>query len=202
MNLIGVAAILKYRGQLVFEIQKPHKWIQHDSGDRSIGVGCIGGTIEHDEPPEEALQREAREEIGCEIRWQSAKKPFSVSPNGTVSPVSACDILDGVHFFWGGDAPRHVPGAKVAVFVGEPTDRPAPKDLPALLYMTLATLIDVAAPTTTVAHAIEMGASVVERQELPRDATLSFVGTPAVLISLKERSPDLFEQFVRNCELV
>lgn len=44
--IIGAAIILRQDSQFLFEIQKSSKWIHHPDGTLSIGMGCIGGSVE------------------------------------------------------------------------------------------------------------------------------------------------------------
>jgi hypothetical protein len=61
--IIGASIILRHEGRLLFEIQKPSKWLQQPDGTLSIGMGCIGGNIEQGETPRQALEREALEDM-------------------------------------------------------------------------------------------------------------------------------------------
>ena len=50
------------------------------------------------------------------------------------------DAPEGAAFLWEVDRPGYIKGARVAVYVGRPTSRPAPVDLPALLTTDLVSL--------------------------------------------------------------
>ena len=43
-------------------------------------MGCIGGTVEKGETIEDALSREAFEEIGCKVAYARSIRPFSLDP--------------------------------------------------------------------------------------------------------------------------
>ena len=54
-RFMGAACLLMGASGITVEVQSPHKWITHDGGGISIGLGCIGGGIEEGETPIEAL---------------------------------------------------------------------------------------------------------------------------------------------------
>lgn len=84
--IIGVAILLRVENRFLFELQKSAKW-RRQQEKVSIGMGCIGGTVEKGETIEDALSREAFEEIGCKVAFTRSTRPFSLDPAGTVSPL-------------------------------------------------------------------------------------------------------------------
>lgn len=77
--------------------------------------------------------------------------------------------------------PGYVPGAKVAVFLGRTDGDPAPVDRPAVLALTAEQMLQLGGEPTTLARAIDDGATLRERQPVPRGARLKLVGTTDVL---------------------
>ena len=80
--VIGVAIILRERNGFLFELQRSEKWKRGVDGVLEIGMSCIGGTVEEGETLEDALQREAMEEIGCRVAFDGSAHPFSMDPDG------------------------------------------------------------------------------------------------------------------------
>lgn len=69
----GTACLLWHDGRMVFEIQKPTKWVREPGKEPGLGLGCIGGSNEENETPLQTLQREALEEIGCPLEITSTR---------------------------------------------------------------------------------------------------------------------------------
>ena len=66
IKTIGASTIIKHKNKYIFEIQKSYKWSSSsESNILEIGIGCIGGTIENEETPIEALRREVKDRINC-----------------------------------------------------------------------------------------------------------------------------------------
>lgn len=135
IQIVGVAILLKEDGRFLFELQKPVKWRRGQNGVLRIGMGCIGGTVEEDETIEEALSREALEEIRCKIAFDRSRHPFSIDPAGAVSLLSPESVPKGVQFLWEGSDPGFIPGGKVAVYLGQAIGRAEPGDLPAIVKL-------------------------------------------------------------------
>ena len=87
--IIGVAIILREKKGFLFELQKPKKWKRRRDVVLEIGMSCIGGTVEEGEALEDALQREAMEEIGCRVAFDGSAHPFSMDAAGGVSRLPA-----------------------------------------------------------------------------------------------------------------
>ena len=176
--IIGVSCFLRVGPRLIFEIQKPGKWTQRPGKPRLIGMGCIGGSLEEGESVIEALQREAREEIGCDIALGSARTTVDISPNG-VTVLENC-LFDDLRpaAIWETD-PRngYIPGAKVVVFVGEAEGDPQPLDLPAIVLADPSLISDIGTQTLTVAEARARGADVRQQIDMPPDGELCLAST-------------------------
>lgn len=192
-RFIGASCVLKCDGGLILEVQKKHKWRRDSGGQIYIGIGCIGGGIEAGESVLEALQREAMEEIGCRIHLRSAKSTLAITPD---FQVHNCEwILDGPKpaLIWEYIAPGHVPGFKVASFVGKPQRRPEPHDLPAIFVMGLSQLLRIGSETVTIGEIINDGSTLIQREEIPLNARLELAGTPRFLRYVFLNHPDIWQ---------
>ena len=191
--IIGVAIVLKEKDGFLFELQKPGKWKRGPDGVLEIGMSCIGGTVEDGESLEGALQREAMEEIGCGVAFDRSTHPFSMNPDGGVSPLMSGTVPDGVQFLWEGDDPGYVPGAKVAVYAGHAVGRAEPGDLAAIAILKPGLFEEFATESLTVADLTQRGGILRERTPVPRSARVEAVGTAARLLVLRNRHPDLLQ---------
>ena len=189
---VGVAILLRVENRLLFELQKPAKWRRQPSGI-SIGMGCIGGTVEEGETVEEALSREALEEIGCEVAFARSTRPFSLDPTGVVSPLLPYSVPEGVQFLWEGNEPGFIAGGKVAVYVGTALGRAEPGDLPALVQLEPALFYALGQRPLTIEDVEQRGGILQERQPIPRFARLTPVGTASKLLELW-RYPERLEE--------
>ena len=187
--IIGASIILKHRDGLLFEVQKQQKWVERPDGKVGIGIGCIGGGLEEDESATDALQREAREEIGCDVEWVPCEPAFLADDRGNVAPLDE-PAPEGAAFLWEVDRPGYIRGARVAVFLGRPIGDPRPVDLPALLTMDLTTLQVCAGADSTLEDLLACGASLRESQPIPRHSVPFPVATPEILVGLLDRSPE------------
>ena len=195
--ILGAAILLKQSGSLLCEVQKPKKWKKTPDSTRiSIGIGCIGGSLENSESAEEALQREANEEMGCGFILDPADAaPFSVGPDGAVTEVPTHNVPANCHFLWEGSDPGFF-GAQVAVFRGRPAGEPSPQDLPALIRVLPEILMASYPNGITFEQAIGQGAEIVENVTIPRHAHMTPVGTIRVLLELRRTRPDLTGRFL------
>jgi len=70
--ITGASALVFDDNALYFEITKPKHWRISPDGSPVAGLGCIGGSIEASESILDCLHREAREELGTDIRVHTA----------------------------------------------------------------------------------------------------------------------------------
>lgn len=195
-KVIGASCLVWCGDALVLEVQKPAKWRVSDDGGVHIGLGCVGGGLDEGETSEEALQREALEEIGCRLELRDAPVTHVVTP--------ACQVLardwsePGVRpvLVWEACLPGLLPGKRVAVFRGRPLKDPFPGDLPALLSVTPALLWAIGQGGMRLRDARDQGARLQARVAIPDMAWLGLVGTPAVLDLLRARSEPVVQALI------
>ena len=192
--IIGVAIVLTEKHGLLFELQREAKWKRGPDGIIEIGMSCIGGTVEEGESLEDALQREATEEIGCRVAFESSAKPFWLDPAGNVSPLPPGSVPDGVQFLWEGNDPGFVPGAVVAVYAGHATARAKPGDLSGIVILESGLFYQLATETSTIEYLEQRGAILREGVRIPRSARVEPVGTAARLLELRRRHPELLKR--------
>ena len=159
-------------------------------------MGCIGGTVEEGETVEDALCREAFEEIGCEVACARSTRPFSLDPVGTVSPLPPESVPEGVQFVWEGNDLGFIAGGKVAVYVGTAIGRAEPRDLPALVQLEPELFYDLGQESLAIQDVEQRGGILQEKQQIPRSAFLTPVGTASRLLALRRRHPELLQEIL------
>ena len=188
--ILGSAVLLRYRNQLLFELQKKSKWQRSPEGTLHIGLGCIGGHVEADESPIETLHRETLEEIGCQLRLDTPSSPlFLVRAGRAVESPPPSPSDDRVLFYWQAEKPGYIPNARVAVYAGTTPDEARPDDLAGVLCMDAETLLQFGSIGLTVAEVLERGGTLIEREIIPRDAVLQPIGTVEILLDLRSLDP-------------
>jgi 8-oxo-dGTP pyrophosphatase MutT (NUDIX family) len=189
--IVGVAILLRSGGQFLFEIQKAANWRRRPDGLVEIGMGCIGGSLQPQETPRQAIEREVREEIDCGVEIEPAPRTFLVDARGAVRRLAPREVPEGAFFLWerarGG--PGFIPGARVAVYLGRVLGDPAPGDLPAILEMALLTLRESLDGTVMLQDLLDRGALLREREPVPRRARVRPVDTARVVAELMVRVP-------------
>jgi hypothetical protein len=192
----GAACLLWSGARLVFEIQKPTKWVCQEGHPPDIGLGCIGGTMETGETPLETLQREAVEEIGCSIDIVSARLCADMTDDTVALRTDVA--IDGhvPAMLWTVTHPAYDPGTKVAVFLGHCLGQPQPDDLPAIALAgpELITALDTTA--ISVATAKENGVEFREKILLPTAGRLVLANTLQRLAGLRAAHRALFSEIL------
>lgn len=71
VTLVGVSAVLYDDEAYYFGVAEPHNWGEREDGASLVGVGGIGGGIEHGEGPLASLRRQVREGLGVPLQLES-----------------------------------------------------------------------------------------------------------------------------------
>jgi hypothetical protein len=177
----------------VLEVQKPHKWRLDDHAQLHIGLGCVGGSLNEAESALDALQREAVEEMSCQIELLDAQVTYAITPNCQVHQETWPTPGTRPIFIWEACLPGLIPGRRVAVFRGRPVGEPIPADLPALLCVTPEILLAIGRTGMRLGEAQKLGASLRARITVSDTAWLELVGTPAVLNLLHRRGEAIIQ---------
>lgn len=181
---VGASAVIKYKNKYIFEIQKRHKWHLDSENNIIIGIGCIGGSIENREFPNETLRREVKEEIKTKIdiiKWSQA---FTVNSNLEVNTIES-KLEEDLFFDWYGIREPYKK-KRICVFLGEVIGEPFPGDLPGLLITDIKLLIKCVKNHTTIKHCIDKGMEIISKEEIPLEARIKGVGTVKKLEELYE----------------
>lgn len=186
---IGVACLIRSGPFLVLEVQKSHKWSRTPEGVR-VGIGCIGGALEPGESPVEALQRECREEIGCDVRIRPAAQTWLCTRAEPARQVGWTEDGPRPALIWEGEG---IPGGVVPVYLGEAAGEVSPADLPALLLAPPALVRELLRGPHTFGAYLQAGGQAREREAIPPEAVLELRGTLAALQAMGSANPGLLD---------
>jgi 8-oxo-dGTP pyrophosphatase MutT (NUDIX family) len=168
----------------------------------ALRVGGVGGGQEPGETIWECAAREAREEVGCDVKLVRAPRTYLRElPDGMSRPARCRDELAPLLFEWGAnkspDQP-YAPGLPTgpllygAMFLARPLDEIQPRDVEGLLLISppMWSLIDAQA---TLRELVDAGAKLLEREPLDRDVRVwSFPEeSMRAVCSLATHDPDL-----------
>ena len=138
---VAAGSIVKYENRYVFILEKEKNWQKVD-GKLLIPYSCPGGGLEEGESIQECLQREALEEISCNLEIVDGRETFYINYEGNMRRIE----VDGfprpllVYEVMLPQEAASKAGVKVAVlvfaFYSKALGLPAPsKEIPALLLM-------------------------------------------------------------------
>jgi 8-oxo-dGTP pyrophosphatase MutT (NUDIX family) len=176
--------------------------LNHDHAPAgALRVGGVGGGQEPGETIWECAEREAQEEIGCEVRLVSSPRTFLRElPEGAPRPARCRDEIAPVLFEWAerADPAPYAPGLPAgnrlygAIFLARASQKPRPADVEGLLVMQVKKwpLVD---QQVTVREVVDAGAVLVEREPIAPDLRLwSFPEeSMRAVCELAEREPEL-----------
>jgi len=192
--IVGASVVLKERDQLLFEIQKPSKWIHTNDGCLQIGMGCIGGGVERGESAFQALEREVEEEICCKITLQKTNSSYELKPDGSIHKLQSQNVPRGVFLIWYFDQQEYKKGAKVVVFLGRVSGTPTPGDLPGILKINQSTFLRLDKETLSIQDLVNYGSTLISNQRIPPDAKIKPVGTANIILNLYRNAPVIFNE--------
>ncbi len=200
-RFIGVSSLLMDGTCVLLEVQKSNKWRRDGDGRLRIGLGFIGGKLEEGETLIEALQREAREEIGCGLRLESASRTTEIDLEGRAQIRPWAEEGPRPILIWEARGPSYIPDAKVAVYIARSDGAPEPGDLPAILWTSVAEMLRMGSAPTSAEDAIAAGAQLRQREPIPPHGEFELVGTPAVLYRLFDEQKKIAEGILAEAKL-
>jgi 8-oxo-dGTP pyrophosphatase MutT (NUDIX family) len=169
--------------KFVFPVVKEIYW-KTAKGTPVIEYAGVGGKPEGTETRLQAVFREAREEIGCEVKLKHAHETLFFDTRtgkirkrklrGTPAP-----LLKFQKIIQTPAGPRLLDSV---VWVGIPVDEPRPSaEVPALLLLTENLLNQTLKKEVTLAQLLSHGAELIEVRPVPRHAVVKPFGTPEVV---------------------
>jgi 8-oxo-dGTP pyrophosphatase MutT (NUDIX family) len=164
--------ILIVDGRLVLTLNHDH--LPEELDGAALRIGGVGGGQEPGETIWQCAAREAREEVGCEVRLVSAPRTYLRESEGDLRRTRCRDEIAPLLFEWGPnktpDEP-YAPGLPTgpllygAMFLAQPLGRVLPGDVEGLLliYPTTWPLI---AAQATLGELVADGATLIERRRI------------------------------------
>jgi 8-oxo-dGTP pyrophosphatase MutT (NUDIX family) len=191
--------ILMVEGRLVLTLNRDHLPTELESS--ALRVGGVGGGQEAGETIWECAAREAREEIGCDVKLVSAPRTYLRENGGALRRARGRDEIAPLLFEWSPnktpDRP-YAPGLPKgpllygAMFLARPVGTIRPGDVEGLLLISPA-IWSLIVEQATLGELVEAGATVVEREPLARELRLwSFPEeSMRTICELAARDPEL-----------
>lgn len=188
---MSVAMLAMVRNKFCFVIQPPKRWGKTAEGRDILFFGGIGGKLEGSEGLITALQREAKEEVGCDIEVISKANicnlpiitreniDFKQTAATAQTPLPLCIFQNK----------RSEPGRKSTtnVFIYQTIIKSAekmqPLDNPAIILLPPETLYQMG-NGMDMAQALREGAEIFSNINLPDNAVLKPTPTPIAIIKL------------------
>ncbi|MEE6207769.1 MAG: NUDIX domain-containing protein [Alphaproteobacteria bacterium] len=188
---MSVAMLAMVRNKFCFVIQPPKRWGKTEDGRDILFFGGIGGKLESTEGLMAALHREAKEEIGCDIKVISKANvcnlPIITKEHIDFKQTSAtAQTLLPLCIF---QNKRSEPGRKSTtnVFIYqtiiEDVEKMQPLDNPAIILLPPETLYQME-NGMDMAQALREGAEIFSNIDLPVNAVLKPTPTPIAIIKL------------------
>jgi len=145
---VGAGVILRHRGRFLFGI-RPLRW----DGERATAeITAIGGRIEaSDASLSDGVEREACEEIGCDVHLEPCERTLLARGPGELSyaAIGGAEQPAAIvfryykapaHQPWNAPRlgqPNYRPPSRIMLFLGELTGEPQPsEELPTLIWLT------------------------------------------------------------------
>lgn len=181
---LGASVLLKFSGRLVLAIDGKNRWKTEADGRKVITVSGVGGAAEIDEDFPAAAERECIEETGVRPELESAARTLFVDYDNSVRPVNIDDKLKPAivyrRVFLRGDESWQL---FCPVYLARIHSPPAPRDVPALLSVTLDQLRLLRSPLR-VNSLLSKGAHLAEKERIPREAFLVPAGMAEALLAI------------------
>jgi 8-oxo-dGTP pyrophosphatase MutT (NUDIX family) len=209
---VGAGIILRHRGRFLFGI-RPLRW---DGARPTAEITAIGGRIEpYDASLSDGVQREACEEIGCEVRLAPCSRTllshgpdelYYAAIDGAEQPAAVVFryYKAPAHQPWNAPLPGHPnyrPPSCIVLFLGELAGDPLPsEELPTLIWLTPEQILETAQQDIPFGQLVAAGAPVRRLHEgYPADGNWARMtdSHEALALSLGEAAVDFFQQLQR-----
>ncbi len=187
---VGVSTMMKHKGRYLFVLSKEKYWTPFKDGTK-INYSCVGGKLEEGESFQEALLREAREEIDSDLRLLPNRKTFYVDSDNNVSEVDITDefkpriIFEQKVLGKPGD-----PSANgfwyllVPVFYSEALTNPRPSsEIPALIMLN-GDMYKSTLKTNRLSTIMSQGGILIKQREIPDETYIEPLFTAKVIGNL------------------
>lgn len=167
-----------YKDRYIFTLAKKDYWKKRKK-NLLIDYSAVGGRVEEDETILNAIHREAKEEINCDISLISAKSTIYLNPEGEIKKIELKEKIKPLLIF-----EKNYPGKPgfpdaegqwylfAPVFIAEPLDIPKPSsEVPAIICLNKDLFFKIP-KIILIQEFIDLGGILIEVINIPRDAYL------------------------------
>lgn len=175
---ISTGLLLHYEGRRVYTLQPKDRW-KEQPGSVMAGVVGVGGKLEKNESVIACVKRECLEELGVPVELVSASKTY-LFEGSNIREIQFNS--QSVHPAYVLLLPKTEPGRKpftvVFVYQGTINEKPQPKDVSAVVYMSDSELTRAfVGGESTLEKVVSTGAIVDANTDLPESLVLKPFGT-------------------------
>ncbi len=201
---IGTSLIIRREDRFLYGIRPPKLWHGHPV----IELTGIGGGLEiKDENLSSGVQREAQEEIDCEVRLVPVKNTLIVRGLKDVSSLALSgEERPAALVFRNWRTPPHQPwhhdnqgSACLVVFLGELIGRPRPvMELPQLIWLTAEQVLETARRDITLGELLAGGSELIHGTSpspLLETQTRMTDSQEALALALGDETPAVYRSF-------
>ncbi len=175
---ISTGLLLRYEGRGVYTIQTKDRW-REQAGSIIAGMVGVGGKLEENESVIECVKRECLEELGVPVELTSAEKTY-LFEGGNIREIqlSSMNVRPAYILMLPKTEPGRKPFTVVFVYQGIITEKPQPKDVSAVIYMSDSELKQAfEGGTSSLEKVVSTGAIVDANTNLPNGLVLKPFGT-------------------------
>ena len=177
----GVGLIIKYADRYLFAVGKESFWQQQNSQQLAITYSPVGGTREPNESFLECAYREAKEELGMNVRILKSKR--SIFYDFETQKKEHINLEEERVTPWVvySKPLANKQGLAVCVYLAQ-LKKGSPKpsmEIPALILLTPRQVLNCG--SQTLSALLKEGAEIIEQREIPRHAIIKPFGTAEIL---------------------
>ena len=182
----GSGLALRHRGRYLFELAGP----RYASPSGATFYAGIGGHLEPGETWPACAQREAREELGCEVKIRPAERTAYIARDGELRLVAVDDEPRPlcIYELWNPpDGPWNERGEGYIYYIVvyeatlDDAAEPRPRDVDGILWLAPELVPRTAQAPMTLASLLESGAKLAARELFPGHWTVRPCGTAHAL---------------------